>query len=47
MVYYTKKDLGENRNRYKEYMTDAMYNQAVLLENEPTTQTYSYVVDFE
>lgn len=48
MVYYTKKDLGENRNRYKEYMTDAMYNQAVSLENEPTTQTSKgYVVDFE
>ncbi|HEM3628758.1 TPA: hypothetical protein U1C31_001018 [Streptococcus suis] len=32
MVYYTKKDLSENRNRYKEYMTDTMYNQIVNLE---------------
>lgn len=48
MVYYTKKDLEENRNRYKEYMTDAMYNQQVALEEDPTTQTYKgYVVDFE
>lgn len=48
MVYYTKKDLAENRNRYKEYMTDSMYNQVVNLEDEPTNQTYKgFVVDFE
>ena len=48
MVYYTKKDLSENRNRYKEYMTDTMYNQVVNLENQPTNQAYKgFVVDFE
>ncbi|HEL0020201.1 TPA: hypothetical protein TT917_001555 [Streptococcus equi subsp. zooepidemicus] len=46
--YYTKKDLGENRNRYKEYMTDALYQQTIAKEDEPTTQTYKgFVVDFE
>lgn len=46
--YYTKKDLGENRQRYKEYMTDALYNQTVSMENEPQSQTYKgFVMDFE
>lgn len=45
--YYTKKDLSENRNRYKEYMTDAMYNQEVSIEDEATNQAYKgYVVDY-
>lgn len=45
--YYTKKDLSENRNRYKEYMTDAMYNQEISIEEEATNQAYKgYVVDF-
>lgn len=46
--YYTKKDLGENRNRYKGYMTDALYQQTVATEDEPQNQTYKgFVVDFE
>ncbi|PHV58700.1 hypothetical protein CS009_01455 [Streptococcus macedonicus] len=46
--YYTKKDLGENRNRYKEYMTDALYQQTVATEDEPQNQTYKgFVVDFK
>ncbi|MEZ7555992.1 hypothetical protein O3620_01020 [Streptococcus sp. 27098_8_134] len=46
--YYTKKDLGENRKRYKEYMTEGMYSQEVAKENEPQNQTYKgFVVDFE
>ena len=46
--YFTKKDLGENRKRYKEYMTDALYNQEVAKEDEPVSQTYKgFVVDFE
>ncbi|HEO7897756.1 TPA: hypothetical protein VBN11_002006 [Streptococcus agalactiae] len=46
--YYTKKDLGENRKRYKEYMTDALYQQIVATEEEPQNQTYKgFVVDFE
>ena len=45
--YYTKKDLSENRNRYKEYMTDAMYNQETSTEDEATNQAYKgYVVDY-
>ena len=45
--YFTKKDLGENRNRYKEYMTDGLYQQEVAKEEEPTSQTYKgFVVDF-
>ena len=46
--YYTKKDLGENRKRYKEYMTDALYQQTVSTEDEPQNQTYKgFVVDFK
>lgn len=46
--YFTKKDLGENRNRYKEFMTDGLYQQEVAKEDEPTSQTYKgFVVDFE
>lgn len=45
--YFTKKDLGENRNRYKEYMTDGLYQQEVAKEEKPTSQTYKgFVVDF-
>ncbi|BCP62935.1 hypothetical protein SUT380_21230 (plasmid) [Streptococcus parasuis] len=46
--YFTKKDLGENRKRYKEYMTETLYQQEVEKENEPSSQTYKgFVVDFE
>lgn len=46
--YYTKKDLGENRKRYKEYMTEGLYTQEVAREDEPQNQTYKgFVVDFE
>ena len=31
VAYYTKKDLGENRNRYKEYMTEGLYTATVKL----------------
>lgn len=45
-AYYTKKDLGENRNRYKELMTDAAYKTAVTNENKAENQAYKgYVVD--
>lgn len=44
--YYTRKDLGENRNRYRPLMTDAMYTQAVNNENLPVNQAYKgYVID--
>lgn len=45
-AYFTKKDLGENRNRYLPFMTEAAYQQEVNTEEEPSTQTYKgYVVD--
>lgn len=45
-AYFNKQDLGENRNRYLPYMTEASYNQEVNSEEEPTVQTYKgYVVD--
>ncbi|EIQ82680.1 hypothetical protein [Streptococcus canis] len=47
MAYFTKKDLGENRNRYKPFMTEAMYQQSINTEEEPTNKTYQgFVVDF-
>lgn len=48
VAYYTKKDLGTNRNRYKPFMTESMYNQEVSKENDPINQAYKgYVVDFK
>lgn len=45
-AYFTKKDLGENRNRYLPFMTEAAYQQEVNSEEEPSTQAYKgYVVD--
>ena len=46
IAYYTKKDLGENDNRYKPLMTDSMYNQATSNEKLPVNQAYKgYVID--
>lgn len=48
IAYYTKKDLEENRNRYKEYMTEGMYNATVSEEETAPNQAYKgYVVNFE
>lgn len=48
IAYYTKKDLEENRNRYKEYMTEGMYNATVSEEETAQNQAYKgYVVNFE
>lgn len=45
-AYFTKKDLGENRNRYLPFMTEAAYQQEVSSEEAPATQAYKgYVVD--
>lgn len=47
VVYYTKKDLEENRNRYKEYMTEGLYNATVSEENKAQNQAYKgYVVNY-
>ena len=46
IAYYTKKDLGENQNRYKPFMTLSMFNQTVSLEETPINQAYKgYVVN--
>lgn len=48
IAYYTKKDLEENRNRYKDYMTDGMYNATVSEEETAQNQAYKgFVVNFE
>ncbi|WP_273449416.1 hypothetical protein [Streptococcus ferus] len=48
VAYYTKKDLEENRNRYKEFMTEGMYNAVVAEENKAQNQAYKgYVINYE
>lgn len=48
VAYYTKKDLEENRNRYKDYMTEGLYNVTVSEENKAQNQAYKgYVVNYE
>ena len=44
LAFFTKKDLGENRNRYKSLMTEAMYNQEVAEENKPVNQAYKGMI---
>lgn len=45
-AYFTKKDLGENRNRYLPFMTEGAYQQEVNAEDEPSVLAYKgYVVD--
>ncbi|MGT2963959.1 hypothetical protein [Streptococcus acidominimus] len=46
VAYYTRKDLGENRNRYKPFMTEGLYTATVSEEDKPLEKTYQgYVVD--
>lgn len=46
IAYYTKKDLGENRNRYEPLVTEAMRNELTAEENQPVNQAYKgYVVN--
>lgn len=40
IAYYTKKDLGENRNRYLPFMTSSMYKLQVEQEDLPVNQAY-------
>lgn len=48
ITYYTKKDLGENRDRYKPYLTDGMYNAIVSNEDKASNKAYKgYIVDYE
>ena len=46
IAYYTKKDLGENRNRYLPLMTTSMYKLQVEQEDLPVNQAYKgYVLN--
>lgn len=46
IAYFTKRDLGENRNRYKPFMTEAMYKQETSNEDLPINQAYKgYVIN--
>ncbi|MBF0780595.1 MULTISPECIES: hypothetical protein [unclassified Granulicatella] len=48
IVYYTKKQLEENRNRYKPFMTEGLYQMVVDEENTARQQAYKgYIVDQE
>ncbi|MDN5415766.1 MAG: hypothetical protein L0F83_07530, partial [Lactococcus raffinolactis] len=46
IAYYTKKDLEENRPRYKPFMTDGLYNSETAEEDKPVNQAYKgFIVD--
>ncbi|MGM0110118.1 hypothetical protein [Enterococcus sp. DIV0187] len=46
IAYYTKKDLSENRKRYKPFMTSTMYTQETDIEDLPINQAYKgYVIN--
>lgn len=46
IAYYTKKDLSENRKRYRPFMTSAMYTQETDIEDLPINQAYKgYVIN--
>lgn len=46
VAYYTKKDLGENRNRYEPLVTTSMFNELTTEEKQPVNQAYKgYVVN--
>ncbi|WP_429960950.1 hypothetical protein [Enterococcus sp. AZ012] len=46
IAYYTKRDLGENRNRYQPLMTESMFTQETSSEDLPINQAYKgYVIN--
>lgn len=46
IAHYTKKDLGENRNRYEPLVTTSMLNEMIATEKEPVNQAYKgYLVN--
>ncbi|OEG18030.1 hypothetical protein BCR22_11705 [Enterococcus plantarum] len=46
IAYFTRKDLGENRNRYEPLVTTSMYNELTTEEEQPVNQAYKgYVVN--
>lgn len=47
VAYYTKKDLEENRERYRPFMTKGLYTSEVNQEDKAVNQAYKgYVVDY-
>ncbi|MEG2937664.1 MAG: hypothetical protein RR812_04575 [Vagococcus sp.] len=45
-AYYTKKDVGENRNRYEPLVSVAMFNELKAQEEQPINQAYKgYIVN--
>lgn len=47
IAFFTKKDLSENRNRFKPYLTKSLYDALVLVEDSPEAQAYKgYAIDF-
>lgn len=48
IAFYTKKDLGENRDRYRPFVTEGMYNSMVSEEEKAVNKAYQgYIVDWE
>lgn len=48
IAYYTKKEIEENRNRYKPFMTTGLYQAELDIEASSVNQAYKgYVVDFQ
>ena len=48
IAFYTKKDLGENRDRYRPFVTEGMYNSIVADEEKAVNKAYQgYIVDWE
>lgn len=48
VVYYTKKDLEENRSRYKTYMTEGLYQGVIAEEETAKHQAYKgFKVNYE
>ena len=47
VAYFTKKDLEENRERYRPFMTKGLYTSEVNQEDKAVNQAYKgYVVDY-
>ena len=45
-AYYTKKDVGENKNRYEPLVSVAMFNELKAQEEQPINQAYKgYIVN--
>lgn len=48
VLYFTKKDLGENRERYRPFVTEGLFNAFVSEEEKSSNKAYQgYIVDYE